>query len=206
MKALLINGSPNEFGCTYTALEAVRGALERRGVEAELLWLGRGETPGCMGCGACRRLGRCVIDDKVNEVIGKIDGFDALVIGAPVHYAGPAAQACAFMDRLFFSSARRLQGKLGAAVVSCRRGGATASLDRLNKYFLINNMPLVSSQYWCMVHGNEPEEVLRDAEGMQIMRSLGENMAWLLKSLEAGRKSGVPAPEYEPRVATNFIR
>ena len=205
-KALLINGSPNEFGCTYTALSELKKKLEEHGIETEIFYLGREALPGCMDCGACRKLGKCVYDDAVNKVAERLDEFDALVVGAPVHYSGPSAHVCAFMDRLFFTSARRMYGKLGAAVVSCRRGGATASFDRLNKYFTISNMIVVGSQYWSMVHGNTPEEVLQDGEGLQIMRSLGENIAWLLRCIEAGKKAGVASPVYEKRISTNFIR
>jgi len=205
-KALLINGSPNEFGCTYTALCQVQKKLDEHGIETEILYLGRQALPGCMDCGACSKLGKCVYDDVVNRIAERLEEFDAIVVGAPVHYSGPSAHVCAFMDRRFFTSSRRMRGKLGAAVVSCRRGGATASFDRLNKYFTISNMVVVGSQYWSMVHGNTPEEVLQDEEGLQIMRTLGENIAWLLKCIEAGKKAGVPEPVYEKRISTNFIR
>lgn len=206
MKVLLINGSPNEHGCTYTALRETADALEKRGVETEILWLGKGEIPGCMSCGACGRLGRCVKNDIVNETAARLGEFDAIVAGSPVYYAGPSGQICAFLDRLFFSAGGKLAGKLGASVVSCRRGGASAAFDRLNKYFTINSMPVVSSNYWNQIHGNTPDEARRDAEGLQTMRQLGENMAWLLRCIEAGRKAGVPEPEREPKIATNFIR
>ena len=149
---------------------------------------------------------RCVFDDLVNRVAGRLDEFDAIVVGSPVYYAGPSGQLTAFLDRLFYSAGGRMAGKLGASVVSCRRGGATAAFDRLNKYFTISNMPVVSSQYWNQVHGNEPGEVEQDLEGLQTMRTLALNMVWLLKCIEAGRKCGVPAPEYEPNEWTNFIR
>ena len=159
-----------------------------------------------MGCGACRKLGKCVRSDIVNETAAKLGEYDALIAGSPVYYAAPNGQICAFLDRLFYSAGGKLAGKLGAAVVSCRRGGATAAFDRLNKYFTINCMPIVSSNYWNQIHGNTPDEAKQDAEGLQTMRVLGENMAWLLKCIEAGRKAGVPAPEREPKIATNFIR
>lgn len=202
----MINGSPNEFGCTYTALNEVAGALERNGIGTEIYYLGKPAIHGCTGCGACSKLGKCVYDDAVNAVAARLDGFDGIVVGSPVHYSGPSAQLCAFMDRLFYSAGDKLKYKPAAAVVSCRRGGSTAALDRLIKYFTISNMPLVSSQYWPQVHGTEPDEVRQDAEGMQTMRVLGENMAWLLRCIEAGRAAGVPGPAKEPRVATNFIR
>ncbi len=206
MKALLVNGSPHERGCTYTALREVEKVLAERGVDAEILYLGMKPIAGCIACGKCSETGACVWNDLVNEVGRRLDEFDALVLGSPVYYAGPCAQLTAFLDRLFFAYSGKMAGKLGASVVSCRRGGASAAFDRLNKYFTICNMPVVSSQYWNQVHGFTPEDVMKDHEGLQTMRTLAENMAWLLKSIEAGRAAGVPAPRYEPRVATNFIR
>ncbi len=202
----MINGSPDEFGCTYTALNEVAGALKRNGIETEIYYLGKPAIHGCAGCRACLKLGKCVYDDAVNAVAARLDGFDGIVVGSPVHYSGPSAQLCAFLDRLFYSAGDKLKYKPAAAVVSCRRGGSTAALDRLTKYFTINNMPLVSSQYWPQVHGMNPDEVRQDAEGMQTMRVLGENMAWLLRCIEAGRAAGVPGPAKEPRVMTNYIR
>lgn len=205
MKVLLINGSPNEYGCTYTALSEVAGTLHRHGIETELLYLGKKPIPGCIACGKCFETGKCVFNDQVNETLDKLDGYDAIVLGSPVYYAGPSGQLCAFLDRLFFAKEHRMAGKLGASVVSCRRGGASAAFDRLNKYFTISNMPVVPSQYWNQVHGFTPEDVRKDAEGLQTMRTLGENMAWLLKCIAAGRENGVTPPEYEQRVSTNFI-
>ena len=206
MKVLLVNGSPHERGCTYTALREAADAIEKRGIETEILWLGKGEIPGCMGCGACRKLGKCVRNDIVNETAAKLGEYDALIAGSPVYYAAPNGQICAFLDRLFYSAGGKLAGKLGAAVVSCRRGGASAAFDRLNKYFTINCMPIVSSNYWNQIHGNTAEEAKQDLEGLQTMRTLAENMAWLLKCVEAGRKAGVAEPEREPKIFTNFIR
>ena len=206
MKALLINGSPHEQGCTYTALREVEKSLNARGIETEIFWIGLGEVPGCRACGGCRKLGQCVYNDPVNELAARLDAFDAVVLGSPVYYAGPSGQLTAFLDRLFYSAGSRLAGKPGAAVVSCRRGGASAAFDRLNKYFTINNMPVAPSQYWNQVHGNTPEEVLQDAEGLQTMRTLGENLGWLLQCIQAGRQAGVEPPAYEPAVKTNFIR
>ena len=205
MKVLLVNGSPNEQGCTYTALSEVAGTLHKHGIETEFLYLGKKPVAGCIACGKCYESGRCVFDDLVNETLSHLDGFDALVIGSPVYYAGPSGQVTAFLDRLFYAGGSRMAGKLGACVVSCRRGGASAAFDRLNKYFAISNMPIVPSQYWNQVHGNSPEEVRRDAEGLQTMRTLGENMAWLLQCLEAGRRAGVQPPQYEEHLWTNFI-
>ena len=206
MKVLLVNGSPHQNGCTYTALCEVAKGLESEGIDYEILHLGNGDIPGCRGCGYCKKKGECVIKDIVNQTVARADEFDGFVFGSPVYYAGPAGQLLSFMDRLFFSSRGRLAYKPAAAVVSCRRGGSTASLDRLNKYFTISNMPVVSSQYWNQVHGNSPEEVIQDLEGMQIMRTLGRNMGWMLSSIDAGKKAGVKIPEPEEHAWTNFIR
>jgi len=206
MKVMLINGSPRERGCTYTALSEVADALEGNGVETEILYLGLGPIQGCAACLACRKTGTCRFDDKVNEILEQAADIDGLVFGSPVYYASATGQICSFLDRLFYASGGRFKNKVGASVVSCRRGGATAAFDRLNKYFTINSMPVVSSNYWNMVHGNTPDEVKQDAEGLQIMRTLGANMAWLLKSIEAGRAAGLPEPQLEDRVFTNFIR
>ena len=205
MKVLLINGSPNEEGCTYTALSEIKGALNKHDIEADIYYIGKKPIAGCIACGHCYTEGKCVFQDQVNELAERLDEYDAIVLGSPVYYAGPSGQMTAFLDRLFYTNGHRMAGKLGASVVSCRRGGATAAFDRLNKYFTISNMPIVSSQYWNQVHGFTPDDVRRDEEGLQTMRTLAENMAWLLKSIEAGRKSGVPAPVYEQRISTNFI-
>ncbi len=204
-KVLLINGSPHEHGCTYTALREVADTLEKNGVQADILYLGTKPVAGCIACDRCGATGRCVFDDKVNEVLEKLDGYGGIVVGSPVYYAGPAGQLCAFLDRLFHCSEERMAGKLAASVVSCRRGGASAAFDRLNKYFGISNMHTVGSQYWNQVHGFTPDDVRRDEEGMQTMRTLGQNMAWLLKNMEAGREKGIPAPQYEERLRTHFI-
>lgn len=204
-KVLLINGSPHEHGCTYTALREVADTLEKNGVGADILYLGTKPVPGCIACNRCGATGRCVFDDKVNEVLEKLDDYGGIVVGSPVYYAGPAGQLCAFLDRLFYCSEERMAGKLAASVVSCRRGGASAAFDRLNKYFGICNMHVVGSQYWNQVHGFTPDDVRRDEEGLQTMRTLGQNMAWLLKNMEAGREKGIPAPQYEERLRTHFI-
>lgn len=205
MKVLLINGSPNEKGCTYTALSEVANSLQSHGIATEILYLGKKPIAGCIDCGKCRQTGKCVFDDKVNEVAERLDEFDGLIVGSPVYYAGPSGQLMSFLDRLFFSGGKKMAGKLGAAVVSCRRGGASAAFDRLNKYFTISNMHIVGSQYWNQVHGFTPDDVRKDKEGLQTMRTLGENMAWLLKCIEAGNNAGVPKPKYEPPVHTHFI-
>lgn len=201
-KVLLINGSPHEHGCTYTALNEMTKVFSEHGVESEILYLGKQPIAGCIACGKCYDTGRCIFNDKVNEIMGRIEEYDGIVLGSPVYYAGPAGQLCAFLDRLFYISKGRMAGKIGASVVSCRRGGATAAFDRLNKYFGISNMHIAGSQYWNQIHGNTPEEAMQDAEGLQTMRTLAQNMVWLMKWKEAG----IEMPEYEKKVATNFIR
>lgn len=206
-KILLISGSPRSGGCTYTALREVADTLEKNGVETELIEIGNRPVAGCIACGKCRETGKCVFnDDAVNRISEKLDEYDGIVVGSPVYYAGPSGQICAFLDRLFYSSGGRMAGKIGAAVVSCRRGGASSAFDRLNKYFQISNMVVASSQYWNQVHGNSPDEVRQDIEGMQTMRTLGQNIAWLVKSIQTARDNGVQAPVYEPKTFTNFIR
>lgn len=205
MKALLINGSPHKTGCTYTALMELAKTLEQEGIETELVQAGD-TAHGCSGCRACEKTGRCVYDDLVNETAQKFAQADALVIGSPVHYASPSGSAISFMDRLFFSTPWIDKTmKVGAAVVSCRRGGNASSFDVLNKYFTICGMPLASSQYWNMVYGASPEEVLQDAEGMQTMRTLGHNMAFLIKSIQLGKEQ-FGLPEKEEITYTNFHR
>lgn len=205
-KILLINGSPHEHGCTYTALKEVADTLAAGGVDSEFVYLGTKPVAGCIACGSCAGTGSCAFGDQVNEVLEKLDEYDGIVTGSPVYYAGPSGQICAFLDRLFYASGGRMAGKLAAAVVSCRRGGASAAFDRLNKYFTISNMNVVSSQYWNQVHGKVPEDVRKDKEGLQTMRTLARNIIWNLKNMEAGRAAGVEPPEYEAKEYTNFIR
>ena len=205
-KVLVINGSPKQHGCTDTALSEVEAQLHREGIETERYWVGRQPVPGCLGCNHCAEAGKCVFHDGVNELAARVDEFGALVVGSPVYYAGPSGQIHCFLDRLFYVTGSTWVGKPGAAVVSCRRGGASSAFDQLNKYFTISNMPVVPSQYWNQVHGNTPEEVRQDREGLQTMRTLAANLAWMLRCQEAAGKSGVQRPAYEPRVATNFIR
>ncbi len=206
MKALLINGSPNKQGCTYTGLNEVKKTLDKHDVETEMFHIGKKPIAGCTACRACQKTGKCALNDFVTRLQERLDTFDAIIVGSPVYFGGPSGQLICFLNRLFFPAYRALAGKLGASVVSCRRGGAASTFDQLNKYFTISNMPVVSSQYWNQVHGFTPEDVARDEEGLQTMRTLGENMAWLLASIAAGREKGVPAPTYEPVVRTHFIR
>lgn len=204
MKVLLINGSPRGKGNTYIALSEVAKALEENGVEAEIVSIGAKAVQGCIACNKCAELGRCVFNDTLyNTVREKLETIDGIVIGSPVYYAGPNGSLCAFLDRLFYSASSLLRYKPAAAVAVCRRGGASATFDRLNKYFTINNMPVVASQYWNSVHGRMLGEASQDAEGLQTMRTLGRNMAWMLKSL---KNSGLSAPEREPGIMTSFIR
>lgn len=204
MKALLINGSPRANECTYTALNELRNTLESEGIETELIHIGNKNIRGCIACRKCREIGKCVFDDIVNEVAPKLAEADAFVIGAPVYYASPAGGAISFLDRLFFSTMNIDKTmKVGAAVVTCRRGGNTSSFDVLNKYFTISSMPIASSQYWNMVYGGQADEVLLDKEGLQTMRTLGKNIAFMVKSIALGKeKYGLP--EKEQTTFTNF--
>ena len=201
-KVLLINGS------TSAALSEIRSALEKCGVESDVLWLGIRPIADCVACRQCKETGRCALSfhDLVNDTADKLDDYGAIIAGSPVYYSGPTAQICAFLDRLFFSAGGRMAGKIGASVVVCRRGGGTAAFERLNQYFLMNNMAVAGSQYWNVVHGHSPDEVRRDEEGLQVMRTLAQNIAWLMRSIEAGQAAGIELPKYEPRLRTNFIR
>ena len=206
MKVILVNGSPREKGCTYTALCEVADALEKNGIETEIFQVGAKPIAGCIGCNVSLKNGRCFVDDPVNEFVEKAKTADGFVFGSPVHYAAASGAITSFLDRAFYGKGNVFAGKPGAAVVSCRRGGAASAFDQLNKYFTINSMPVVSSQYWNQVHGNTPDEVRQDAEGLQTMRTLGSNMAWLLKCIQAGVAAGITFPEREPAMKTNFIR
>lgn len=203
---MLVNGSPHHEGCTYTALQEVAKALNADGIETKNFWIGIRPISGCLSCGGCRGAEHCAVDDIVNVFIDEAKDCDAFVFGAPVHFASANGAMISFMDRAFYSGKKALEFKPAASVVSCRRGGASATFDELNKYFTIRNMPVVSSQYWNQVHGNTPEEVIQDVEGMQTMRTLGHNIAWLLKCIEAGRSVGIEHPEPEEQIKTNFIR
>lgn len=204
MKVLLVNGSPHEFGCTYTALQEVASSLEQQQIETEIFWIGKEPIAGCIGCGYCQKEGHCFRKDCVNTFLEKAESVDGFVFGTPVHFASATGAIISFLDRAFYVG--KFNGKVGASIVSCRRGGATATFDEMNKYFAIKNMPIVSSNYWNMVHGNTPEEVKQDQEGMQTMRVLGQNMAWLLRCIEAGKRAGISYPQPEEKVWTNFIR
>ena len=203
-KVLLLNGSPHINGCTAAALDEVKKTLESEGIETELIQVGSKSIRGCAGCGRCATLGRCVFDDLVNETAPKFAEADGLVIGSPVYYGSPNGTLLSFLDRLFYSTAEiSKQMKVGASVVSCRRGGNTASFDVLNKYFTISCMPVASSTYWNQVHGLTADDVKKDLEGLQTMRNLARNMAFMIKAFaDAGAKYGLP--EIEDAAFTNF--
>ena len=207
MHVLMLNGSPHPKGCTYTALETVSKQLATHSIESTIVQIGTKPINGCIACGKCAKTGYCVFEnDGVNQFIDQLKAADGLVVGSPTYYAGPNGVLCSFLDRVFFCKSGNYAFKPAAAVVSCRRGGASANFDRLNKYFTISRMPVVSSQYWNSVHGNTPDEVLQDAEGLQVMRTLADNMAWLLKCIACGKEAGINPPKMEPWIATNFIR
>lgn len=207
MKVLIINGSPHAKGTTWQALAQVEERLVKAGIATEIVQIGHKAIRGCIACGKCAETGYCIFkDDPVNDCIDRLKAADGLVVGSPVYYAGPNGTVCSFMDRLFFLKARPYAFKPACAVSACRRAGTVATMDRLNKYFTIARMPVVSSQYWNGVHGYNAEEELQDAEGVQTMHTLGDNMAWLLKCIEAGKKAGINPPAIEPMVVTNFIR
>ena len=206
MKVLLINSSAHEKGCTYRALSEVAVSLNKECIETEIVQL-KDPINDCIGCGACKKTGECVIkDDMVNDFVKKAKDFDGFVFGSPVYYAHPSGRLLSFMDRVFYSGSSAFAYKPAAAVVSARRGGTTASLDVIMKHFMINKMPVISSSYWNMVHGNKPEQVENDLEGLQTMRMLGQNMAWILKCIEAGKNNGISVPVPEEKIWTNFIR
>jgi len=210
MKVLLINGSPHSNGCTYTALEEIAKTLKNEGVSSEIFQIGTKPLAGCIACKVCAEKGQCVFNDKVNEFLAIAKNFDGFIFGSPVHYAAASGAITSFMDRVFYTNACSGKNlfylKPAAAIVSARRAGTTAALDQLNKYFTISQMPIISSNYWNMIHGAKPEDVAQDLEGLQIMRTLAKNMAWFLKCKEAGEKAGVAVPIIEERVYTNFVR
>ncbi|MDE6585555.1 MAG: flavodoxin family protein [Clostridia bacterium] len=207
MKVLMINGSPNQKGCTYTALTVIADELKKQGVDSEIVWLGNGAVRGCIGCSGCRKLGKCVFDDDpVNAIAEKAKSADGYIFGAPVHYASPCGAMVSALDRLFYSAGGYMQFKPAASIVSARRAGTTASYDVLNKYIGINNMLQVPSTYWNMVHGAKAEEVLKDEEGVSVMRAIASNMAWLLKLLDSAKGTPLEKPVVIPKIKTNFIR
>lgn len=204
MKVLLVNGSPHKNGCTYTALSEVSKSLEESGIETNIYHIGNKPVRGCIACQKCSEIEKCIFDDDVcNELAKLMQEADGIIVGSPVYYAGPNGALLAILDRVFYSASENFANKPAACIVSCRRGGASAAFDRLNKYFSINRMPIVTSQYWNAVHGKNAEEVKQDLEGLQIMRTLGKNMAWMLKTIDT---ANLNIPEKEPGIMTNFIR
>lgn len=211
MKVLLFNGSPHKDGCTFTALSEIQKTLKEEGIDSEIYQIGNKQISGCRACRACAKLGKCVIDDGVNEFLEYAKDFDAFILGSPVYYAAAAGGAVSFLNRAFFTAFMSGRGdiflhKPGAAVVSARRAGTTATLDQLNKYFTITQMPIISGRYWNMVHGHSADDVRQDLEGMQNMRILARNMAYYLKCIESGKKAGIELPKQEEVVFTDFIR
>ena len=210
MKVLLVNGSPHEKGCTYTALKEVADTLEKEGIESDFFWIGNKPLAGCIACRSCMEKKKCIFEDKVNEFLSIAKSADGFIFGTPVHYASASGAMTSFMDRLFYadllSGRQSFCLKPAATVVSARRAGTTATFDQINKYFTISQMPIISSRYWNMVHGGTPEDVKKDLEGLQIMRVLARNMAWFLRCKEAGMKAGVQFPIQEESIYTNFIR
>lgn len=205
MKVLLINASPHEKGSTYTALSQMLTVFEEQGIETTLMHIGKKAIRGCIACGFCGEHGKCVFDDEVNRAAEEFEKSDGIVLASPVYYASPNATLLAFCDRLFQSSTFDKTMKVGAAVVSARRGGCSTSFDCINKYYSISSMPIASSRYWNMIHGNNAEEAQQDKEGLQTMRTLAQNMAFLMKSIELG-KNAFGIPESEEKIKTNFIR
>ena len=205
MKVRLINGSPKADGNTAFALSQMAEVFADQNIETEIIHVGRQLIFGCLGCGACYKLGKCVIDDIVNETAEKLAHADGMVIGSPVYYASPNGTLISFLDRLFYSNRADLRMKVGASIVCARRGGTTAAMDVLNKYFTISQMPVASSSYWNIIHGGKPGEAAQDAEGIRTMRNLAKNMAYMMKAFAAA-KDTVELPAPEPKVFTNFIR
>ena len=206
MKVLLINGSPHHKGCTFTALQEIEKELQTQGIETEIFWIGIRPLSGCMGCNYCLEAGRCCMEDSVNLFLEKAQQADGFIFGSPVHFASATGALTSFMDRVFYGRAKLFSNKPAAAIASCRRGGSSTTFDQLNKYFTLLQMPVISSQYWNMVHGATPDDVRQDIEGLQTMRTLARNMAYFLKCKEAGQKNGVPLPERESIIYTNFIK
>lgn len=207
MNVLLLNGSPHEKGATYTALREVEKTLQENGIQTEVVQLGKGPIQGCTACLGCRKNGGiCVFTDAVTALADQLEAADGFIVGSPVYYAGMNGTLKAAMDRLFYPKASRFRGKPAAAVVCARRGGCLSAFDDINRYFSVNCMPIVTSQYWNQVHGNSAQEVAQDAEGLQTMRTLGMNMAWLLRCIQAGKEAGIQPPTFEKILRTNFIR
>ncbi len=207
MKILLINGGPHEKGSTNVALEEIAKTLKENNIKTEIMWLGNNPIGGCIGCNYClKNNNRCFMKDKVNEFLDKVEETDGFVFGSPVHFAAASGALTSFLDRVFYGRGEMFKNKVAASVVSCRRGGATAAFDQINKYALMSNMYIVGSSYWNQIHGNNAEEVKQDLEGLQTMRNLAKNMAYILKCMKNAEENGIPKPQYEEKIKTNFIR
>ena len=207
MKVLLINGGPHKDGATNVALQEVEKTLKEEGIQTETIWLGTKPIGGCIGCNHCIKANnKCFMEDKVNEFLSKVEETDGFIFGSPVHFASASGNITSFLDRAFYGRGKMFAGKVYASIASCRRGGATATFDQLNKYALMSNMYIVGSNYWNQIHGNNKEEAKQDLEGLQTMRELGRNMAWILKCMEKGKSEGIKRTQYEEKIKTNFIR
>ncbi|MBQ4421264.1 MAG: flavodoxin family protein [Bacteroidales bacterium] len=208
MKVILVNGSPHKEGCTYTALNYISQILSSEGIDSEIFWIGNKALSGCLGCGYCFKNQKCCFNDTVNQFSEKAKEADGFIFGSPVHFASMTGAMTSFMDRAFFSDGagnNYLLRKPAAVITSLRRTGGSATLDQMQKWLAYNQMPIISSRYWNVIHGQTPEEVMQDTEGLQIMRVLAKNMAWILKCIEAGKKEGISAPEIEEKTFMNFI-
>ena len=207
MKVILVNGGPHIDGCTNVALKEIEKELNKAGIKTEIMWLGLETISGCMACNKClQKSNRCVIDDKVNVFLDKAEKADGFIFGSPVHFAAVSGALTSFLDRVFYGRGKMFAGKVCASVVSCRRGGATAAFDQLNKYALMSNMYIVGSTYWNQIHGTNKEEAEKDLEGLQTMRELAKNMSYILRCIEFSKENGIEREEFEPKVKTNFIR
>ena len=207
MRVLLVNGSPHSDGCTNFALEIISKELNSNGIDTEIMWLGTEAISGCIACNSCLNgKNRCVIDDKVNEFLDKVRYVDGFIFGSPVHFAAASGMVTSFLDRAFYGRGALFAGKACASIVSCRRGGASAAFDQLNKYAFMSNMYLVGSNYWNQIHGTNKEEASKDLEGIQNMKELAKNMSYLLKCFECANKNNIEKPQYEKKIKTNFIR
>ena len=204
MKVLMLNGSPNINGCVMTALKEVEKSLNEEGRETEIITVGNKDIRGCIACNSCVKTGKCIFNDIVVEIASKFESSDGIIIGTPVYYAGSNGNLISLLDRLFYSSHFDKTMKAGAAVISSRRAGSTSAFDEINKYFTISNMPIVSSNYWNEVHGSKKEDVLKDKEGLQTMRNLGKNMAFLIKSIALGKEK-YSLPKNEEKIVTSFV-
>ena len=210
MKVLLVNGSPHKEGCTFTALCTVSDTLNQNGIDTDMFWIGNKPLSGCIACRKCREKNCCVFQDAVNDFLELAGDYDGFIFGTPVHWGGASGAITSFLDRAFYADlnggGKRFYLKPAAAVISARRAGTTAAWDQMNKYFGLMQMPIITSRYWNMVHGSNKSDVEKDEEGLQTMRQLGRNMAWMLKLIKAGLDSGISLPEVEDKIRTNFIR